>query len=104
MKTTASINLRSLFAELSSLPHYVPHANRLADAEAAEIAEKFGECLDDVRSDLAQANEFASCPSGRADLLGQFPNARRLLFGYLYDAHYEAHCDSESASRHDFQD
>lgn len=102
------LDLRSLYAELDALPRYVPAANSLSDEAAAAIADKFGEVLDDVRDELAQANQYAAERVARADTrgdgLGLFRSAEHLFFGYLYELHREAYCDSIAAARSEFQD
>lgn len=102
-----TIDLRALFAELSTLPRHLTEANNLTEELAVEIADKFGETLDDVRREFVQANESAAERarfSGASEGAGGFPNAYRLFFGYLYDLHYEAHCESQEAARREFQD
>ena len=98
------INLRYLFAELQSLPMYVSTANALTEEQAETIAEKFGDCLEDTRKDFDYANEVSKNVNVRADTRGEgknmFVNAERAYFGFIYDLHYVAQCESEEAARH----
>ena len=102
MKT---INLRRQFAVYSAMPSYVWERNTITDEQAQQIAERFGDYLPDLHRELAQAREAGLSVMTRADTRGEgagmFHNAEKLFFGYVYDLHYEAACDSESALRHD---
>lgn len=102
MKT---INLRAQFAAYSAMPSYVWQRNTITDEQAQQIAERFGDYLPDLQRELTQAREAGLEPLNRADTrgegLGMFHSAEKLFFGYVYDLHYTAACDSESAQRHE---
>ncbi len=102
MKT---INLRAQMKAFTSLPSYLPHSNTLTDEDAQEIAERFGDYLPDLQRELSQAREAGlevlMRPDTRGDGLGMYHNAYKLFFGYVYDLHYTAACDSEAAIRQD---
>ncbi len=105
------INLRSLFAALQSLPHYVPNANTLSAERAHEIAQSFGEYLTDpfgnilgeLSREFAYANECGQQTRATHDGVKLYHNAERIFFSHVYDLHYTAQCeDAESARNMDY--
>ncbi len=97
------LTLRQHFARLAALPDYLPSANTLDADRAQEIALSFGDDLVFLTRDHAMANTYGEQRKTQADTrgegAGQFPNAERLFYGYVYEMHREADADSQAARR-----
>lgn len=98
------LTLRQNYARLQSMRHYNATANTLSAERAQEIAASFGECLADVASEFAYANECGQTRMDRADTngngLGLFHSAERMFFSHVYQLHFEGECDSLAATSH----
>jgi hypothetical protein len=96
-------NLRRLYPQLQAMPHYLPAANTVSVERAEQIAEMFGDTFQDLMREFKDANDYGIAP--RTSIVGgQFSNAERLFFSYVYDLHYQAACESRESARHEFQD
>ena len=92
-------------SRLAALPHYLPESNTLTSRRAQEIALSFGDDLAFLEPEFAQANQYSQDRMTRADTrgegLGKYHNAERLFFGYVYEMHRCAACESAEAMRHE---
>lgn len=96
-------NLRRLFPQLQAMPHYLPAANTISVERAEQIAEMFGDSFQDLTREFSDANSYGIEPR-TGIVYGQFSNAERLFFSYVYDLHYQAACESKESERYEFQD
>lgn len=90
------------------MPNYLPFSNGLSPMRAGQIARLFGDDLQTLSREFADANTYGAQQNTRADTqgngLGMYPNAEHLFFGWLYDMHYEGACDGQAAARREQYD
>ena len=75
---------------------------------AKQICREFGELFDAVQREFNDSNATGAQMMIRADSqgngLGQYLNAERLFYSWLYEMHRVAHCDSVQSARNEWQD